>query len=91
MRKKALGLGDMSIPGLDYDNRTGLTDNELEKYDRFFGGKDLSETNTDVLPTTFKTSEHPEDRAYEDDEKAKQYFDYLFNRVKEKERTNKKS
>ncbi len=77
MKKKALGLGDMAIPWLDYANREGLQQDDLEKYDRFFGGKDIDDSNENVHPAISKRHIHPEDAAYEGDEVAKKYFDYL--------------
>lgn len=84
MKKRALGLGDMAIPGLDYANREGLQQDDLEKYDRFFGGHDIDEANENIHPVISKRHEHSEDAAYVEDPDAKKYFDFLLKMKKDK-------
>jgi hypothetical protein len=86
MKKKALGLNDMAIPGIPYENRTGTDEGNMAISNRFFGKEFSDDKNESALPVVKKTKEVPEDVAYEEDPSAAKYFEYLL-----KMRSDKKS
>ncbi len=90
MKKEALGLNDIAIPGVPYENRMGMTDADLAISNRFFGKEspinDEKMENDD--PIVFKRRTSFEDGAYEEDLLAKKYFDWLL-KLRDKKKKQK--
>lgn len=86
MKKEALGLNDMAIPGVPYANRMGTKDEDLAISNRFFGQEDRDNMNQNSQPVITKRFEHQEDTVYVPDPHADKYFNFLL-----KMRTKKKS
>ena len=92
MKKEALGLNDMAIPGIPYANREGMQDDDLAVSNRFFGREDADNKNQNSQPIITKRFETPEDAAYQEDPAAAKYFNYLLKmRSEKKSRRNKTS
>ena len=84
MKKKALGLNDIAIPGVPYENRLGTDDANLAISNRFFGKEFSDDHNENSSPVIKKRTEHPEDAAYEEDPHAEEYFKQLLKMRSEK-------
>jgi hypothetical protein len=84
MKKKALGLNDMAIPGVPYGNREGMQQDDFAVSNRFFGKEDGDNKNQNSQPIIKKRFETPEDAAYEEDPVASKYFEYLLKMISEK-------
>ena len=79
MKKTALGLNDMAIPGVPYANRQGLQDDDFSVSNRFFGKE--SQTNDENIenddPIVYKRRTSFEEVANERDIMAEKYFEKL--------------
>jgi len=79
MKKTALGLNDMAIPGVPYANRQGLQDDDFAVSNRFFGKE--SQTDDEKIenddPIVYKRRTSFEEAASEEDIMAKKYFEKL--------------
>ena len=92
MKKQALGLNDIAIPGVPYANREGMQDDDLAVSNRFFGREDADNKNQNSQPIINKGSETSEDAAYKKDPAAAKYFEYLLKmRAKKKSHRKKAS
>jgi hypothetical protein len=92
MKKQALGLNDIAIPGVPYANREGMQDDDLAVSNRFFGKEDADNKNQNSQPIIKKRFETPEDAAYQEDPAATKYFEYLLKmRAKKKSRRKEAS
>ena len=80
MRKKALGLNDMRIPGLPNPSEKGLGESDLQQYSDFFGGLDEDSNNENSSPTTIKTKGSDS----KEDERATAYFNLLYQKTSSK-------
>jgi hypothetical protein len=90
MKKTALGLNDMAIPGIPYENRQGTDAGNMAVSNRFFGKEFSDDHNENALPVVKKTKEVPEDSAYEEDPAAAKYFEYLLKMRSEKKSRRKR-
>lgn len=84
MKKQALGLNDIAIPGVPYANREGMQDDDLAVSNRFFGKEDADNKNQNSQPIIKKRFENPEDAYYQEDPAAAKYFEYLLKMRSEK-------
>jgi hypothetical protein len=84
MNKKALGLNDIAIPGVPYENRQGTDAPNMDASNRFFGKEFSDDHNENSLPVVKKRKEVPEDSGYEEDPVAAKYFQYLLKMRSEK-------
>jgi hypothetical protein len=92
MKKIALGLNDIAIPGAPYANRMGAGPDDMAISNRFYGKEYADDKNENTLPIVKKTKETPEDVAYEEDPVAVKYFEYLLKmRSEKKARSNRKN
>lgn len=89
MKKKALGLNDMAIPGAPYENRTGMDAANSATSNRFFGKEFSDDHNENAVPIVKKRHEVPEDTGYEEDPVAAKYFQYLLKMRKKKKARRK--
>jgi hypothetical protein len=89
MNKKGLGLNDIAIPGVPYENRMGTDDANLAVSNKFFGKEYLDDHNSNSLPIASKRNEAPEEAAYEKDPVAEKYFQKLLKLRSDKKNRNK--
>lgn len=89
MKKKALGLNDLAIPGAPYENRVGTDPANMAISNRFFGKEFSDDHNENALPIVKKRHEVPEDAGYEEDPVAAKYFEYLLE-MRKKKKANRK-
>ena len=61
MKKKALGLNDIRIPGLPNPSEKGLDQTDLNDYSKFFGGLEEDPGNENSQPKEFKKDDKPVD------------------------------
>ena len=90
MKKKALGLNDLAIPGAPYENRTGTDPANMAISNRFFGKEFSDDHNENALPIVKKRHEVPEDAGYVEDPAAAKYFEYLLG-MRKKKKANRKA
>ena len=89
MKKKALGLNDLAIPGAPYENRTGTDPANMAISNRFFGKEFSDDHNENALSVVKKRYEVPEDAGYVEDPVASKYFEYLL-KMRRKKKSNRK-
>jgi len=89
MKKTALGLNDIAIPGAPYENRTGVDPANSAISNRFFGKEFSDDHNENALPIVKKRHEVPEDAGYEEDPAAAKYFQYLLKMRRKKKASRK--
>lgn len=85
---------EMGIPGLPLANRGdsgGQGPEDAAISNRFFGGEDHDDHNSNAQPVIKKRNERVDDPAYDVDDVATKYFDLLWNRVKSKRKARSTS
>jgi hypothetical protein len=81
MKKQALGLNDMRIPGLPNPSEKGLEQSDLEGYARFFGGLEEDPGNENSQPKVSRT-----DNGSKEDQKANEFFKFLQQKISKKKK-----